>query len=186
MAQKRGSSKDRNVQEKSAPAGGDRPLSGDADNRWSTTDENVRPRGVLVQEVMTAEVFTVPATSSANDAARIMRDNDLGFLPVVQADNSVVGVLTDRDLVVRLLAEDLETSTAVDELMSADLVTCHAGDDLAICEYLMRQNQLKRMVVLGDDDQLAGVVSLADLAQNEDESQVGAVVADVTGQAEPH
>jgi CBS domain-containing protein len=168
-------------------AGGNRPLSGEADNRWSTPPEGVAARGIAVQDVMTEEVFTVAAGAPATEAARLMRDNDVGFLPVVQSDGAVVGVVTDRDLVVRLLAEGFVPDTAVEQVMSDELVTCHAGDDLAVCEQLMRANQLKRMVVLGDDNHLAGVVSLADLAENTTEAAVGAVVADVTSQApEPH
>jgi CBS domain-containing protein len=172
--------------QKRRPLGGDRPLSAEADSRWRTPLD-LEPRGIIVEEVMAADVFTVSPGRPAAEAARIMRDNKVGFLPVVESDGEVVGVVTDRDLVVRLLADDRSPETAVEEVMTAAVVVCRAADDLAVCEHLMRVNQIARLVVLGDDEQLAGVISFSDLAQYEEESRVGAVIADVTErEAEPH
>jgi CBS domain-containing protein len=137
-------------------------------------------RGVTAEEVMSTEVVVAEPDTSASDAARLMRDNDIGFLPVCQRDGTVLGVLTDRDLVIRVLADELPSGTRVEEIMTEDVATCHAGDDLAVCERLMRANQVTRMIVLGDDDQLVGIVSLADLANNdEDDQRLGDLVADV-------
>ncbi len=177
----------RNTEKKAGIKGGERPLSVDTDARWSSEHPQVTPRGMPVQDVMTAEVFIVAPGNPVSQAARLMRDNDIGFLPVVDAEDGVVGVLTDRDLVLQVLAEQRPATTPVEDVMTEEVVTCHAGDDIALCEHLMRENQVRRMVVLGDDDQLAGVVSLADLAQSDAEAQLGAVVADVTvGETDRH
>ena len=157
------------------------------DSRRGVVDPGTQQRGVKVEEVMTTEVVETSIDSPADEAARIMRDHNIGFLPISQYDGTVVGVLTDRDLVVRLLAERRSPDTRVEEVMTSDPVSCHAGDDLAVAESLMRANQISRLVVLGDDDLLSGVVSLADIAQYEEERRAGAVAADVAErEADPH
>jgi CBS domain-containing protein len=166
----------------------ERPLDVEPDSRYTTSGINVRPRGVLVEELMTRDPATVPPSGSLTEAAQIMRDVNIGFLPVMEPDGSVVGVLTDRDIVVRAVGEDLPPGrTRVEEVMTEEVVSCHSGDDIAVCATLLRANQISRLVVLGDDDVLAGVISLADLAQYADERDVGRLVADVTErEAEPH
>jgi CBS domain-containing protein len=140
-----------------------------------------------VESVMTAAVASVRRMAHARDAARLMRDRDIGFLPVCEADGSVVGVVTDRDLVLGVLAADRPATTAVEEIMTPDPIVCYASDDLDWCERLMSENQINRMVVVGDDERLVGVVSLADLAGVESEGVVGEVVADVKlGEPERH
>jgi CBS domain-containing protein len=143
--------------------------------------------GVRVEDVMTAAVASVTRMAHVRDAARVMRDRDIGFLPVCEADGTVVGVVTDRDLALGVLASDRAPSTAVEEVMTPDPIVCYASDDLAWCERLMSENQINRMVVVGDDEKLVGVISLADLAAVEDDETVGDVVSDVKlGEAEPH
>ena len=169
--------------------GADRPLDVEPDARWPTPglDLTIEPRGITVQEVMTREVVTASLDWTCGDVARAMRDHNIGFLPVCQSDSSPVGVVTDRDLVIHLLAEDLPASTEVEEVMTHNPVAVQAGDDLAAAELLMQRNQISRLLVLDDDQTLAGVISLADLAQYEEEGRVGKVLADVTErEAEPH
>jgi CBS domain-containing protein len=151
----------------------------EADSRLGVATAG-RGRGLRVEEIMSTELVTAAPDTQAAEAARLMRDHDVGFLPVCQSDGSVVGVLTDRDLVLRILAEGRPATTRVDEIMSEEVAQCHAADDLAECERLMRGNQVTRMLVLGDQDDLVGVVSLADLANHdEDDMRLGSVVADV-------
>jgi CBS domain-containing protein len=164
-----------------------RPLDVEPDARRSTPGIDPQPRGVTVQEVMTRETVKASLQWPAGDVARLMRDHDVGFLPICQSDGSPVGVVTDRDLVVHLLAEDLPPTTPIEEVMTHNPVFVHAGDDLGVAEVLMRNNQISRLLVLDDDETLAGVISIADLAQYEEECQVGRVLADVTErEAEPH
>jgi CBS domain-containing protein len=142
---------------------------------------------VRVEDVMSVSVASVTRRAFARDAARMMRDRDIGFLPVCEADGTVVGVVTDRDLVVGVLAADQPPTIPVEEIMTPDPIVCYASDDLAWCERLMSENQVNRMVVVGDDERLVGVISLADLAMVESEEAVGGVVSDVKlGEAEPH
>jgi CBS domain-containing protein len=144
-------------------------------------------RGIRVEELMSAEVATMAPTDTVREAARRMGELNVGFLPVVAADGTVVGVVTDRDLAVRVLTPPLPTDTCLEAVMTDAVVACHAGDDLGVAEQLLRDNQVNRLVVLGDDDLLVGVLSVADIAQYEKEGRVGRLVADITErEAEPH
>jgi CBS domain-containing protein len=150
-------------------------------------NEQMDASGVKVEDVMTSSVASLTRMAHVRDAARMMRDRDIGFLPICEADGTVVGVVTDRDLVVGVLAADRAPSTPVEDVMTPDPVVCYASDDLAWCERLMSDNQINRMVVVGDDERLVGVISLADVAAADSEEAVGEVLSDVKlGEAEPH
>jgi CBS domain-containing protein len=152
----------------------------EAESRFAADPGLGAERGVRVEEVMSTDLVTAAPSTSLAEAARLMRDNDVGFLPICDSEGSVVGVLTDRDLVIRAMAQERPNSTRVEDLMSEDLAVCHAGDDLADCERLMRANMVSRIIVLGDDERLAGVVSLADLAnRDEDDERLGGLLSDV-------
>jgi CBS domain-containing protein len=137
-------------------------------------------------EVMTREVEVLSFTDPVVDAARKMRELDVGFLPVVASDGAAVGTLTDRDIALRVAAEERSLETRVEEVMTAKVITCRPQDDLRRAEELMRANQVSRVVVLEDDGRIAGVISLADIALTEREGRTGEVLADVKAGLEPH
>ncbi len=120
-----------------------------------------------VRELM-AEPVTVPADTTLIEAARLMRDADIGDVLVSDGER-LRGVVTDRDLVVRGLAEELTpTGTTVAQLCTRDVVTVHPDDDVQQAVRLMRQAAVRRLPVV-DGDRLVGVVSLGDLAIERDE-----------------
>ena len=137
-------------------------------------------------EVMTREVEVLSFTESVVDAARKMRELDVGFLPVVASDGAALGTLTDRDIALRVVAEERSPETRVEEVMTGKVVTCRPQDDLRRAEELMRANQVSRVVVVEDDGRIAGVISLADIALTEREGRTGEVLADVKAGLEPH
>jgi CBS domain-containing protein len=95
-----------------------------------------------------------------------------------------VGTLTDRDIVVRAVADQLSYQSQVEDVMTADVVSCRPEDDLERAEELMRANQVSRVLVLDDDGRIAGVISLADIARYELEREAGHTLADVKQQSE--
>jgi CBS domain-containing protein len=131
-------------------------------------------------ELMTAEVEVARAGETVRDAARKMRDLNIGFLPVIDAADLVQGVVTDRDITLRVVAEGLPGSTPVEEVMTEDVVSCHPHDDVRRAEQLMRVNQKARVLCIDDDGRVAGVISTADIAQYEDEGRTGNLIGDVT------
>jgi CBS domain-containing protein len=132
------------------------------------------------EELMTVEVEVLQAGATVREAARKMRDLNIGFLPIVDDAQQLVGVLTDRDITVRVVADDRGPTTVVDDVMSEDVITCDPDDDVARAEDLMRVNQKARLVCVDETGRVAGVISLADIAQYEDERRAGELVADVT------
>jgi len=129
---------------------------------------------------MTSEVEVLGIGTSVREAARKMRDLNLGFMPIVDDAQQLVGVLTDRDIVVRAVAEDRKARTAVEEVMTEEVITCDPEDDVERAEALMSVNQKSRLVCVDETGQVVGVISLSDIAQYEDETRAGEVMANVT------
>ena len=132
------------------------------------------------EELMTSEVELLDVRATVREAARRMRDLNIGFLPVVDDAQQLVGVLTDRDIALRVVAENLRPGVGVDQVMTEEVITCDPEDDVERAEALMRVNQKSRLVCVDETGRVAGVISLVDLAQNEDETRAGEVIADVT------
>lgn len=116
-----------------------------------------------VSEIMTENVVTVTPQDNVYEAAVKMKENDTGFIPVVEGEDKLIGVLTDRDLVIRCMAEKRPNSTAVDEVMTKGIKT--ASRDTAVDEAaeLMAQQQIRRLPVC-EGDRLIGIVSIGDMA----------------------
>jgi CBS domain-containing protein len=129
---------------------------------------------VRVSEAMTADVVTVSPQASVIDAARLMRDSDIGPLPVCE-DGRILGMLTDRDITVRAIASGkAPESTRVADVMSPEVVSCLESDDVRRAAEIMQSAQLRRLLVVNGDGRLAGIVSLGDLAlQTGDEELTG-------------
>ena len=119
------------------------------------------------REIMKSDVESVSSTDSAQTAARLMRDENVGFLPVCDQSKRVIGTITDRDLTIRVLAEASPSTTRVEDVMTREVVCCRPDDDLEDAEKLMGKNQKSRIVVIDAGGALVGVISLSDIAQRE-------------------
>jgi CBS domain-containing protein len=129
---------------------------------------------------MTPEPEVLRTDDTVRTAAAKMRDGNIGFLPVLDDVEQLVGVVTDRDLAIRVLAEALPPETLAAEVMTVDVVTCNPDDDVLRAERLMRVNQKGRLAVVDDADRLVGVISLADIAQYDEAGRTGTVLGDIT------
>ena len=124
-----------------------------------------------VREVMTKDPKVLDINSSLIEAARLMRDNDIGFV-VVRDGNSVCGVVTDRDLVIRGLAEGADPNTiTLASVYSEDIVQVSADDSVEKAISLMSDKAIRRIPVM-EGDEVVGVVSLGDLAVERDPNSV--------------
>ena len=125
-----------------------------------------------VKDVMTTNVVYLPSETTIAEAARTMREQDIG--DVVIADGpSLSGVITDRDIVVRGVAERRDPeATTVGEIMTRDLVTVRPDDTIQQAALLMRDRAVRRLLVCDDDQGLVGVVSIGDLAERIDPDSV--------------
>ena len=134
-----------------------------------------------ISEIMKIPVHRVLEDERVDRCARLMRDQSVGFLPVVDGFNRLAGVVTDRDLATRILAENRDGSTPVCDVMSsATLVTCRPDDDLSIAEARMARYKVARIVVVDDLGHLKGVVSLSDISQQTDVVNAGVLLSVVT------
>ena len=118
-----------------------------------------------VGDIMKRDVKFASRRTTLQDAARRMRDCGVGFLPVIGDDFRVLGVVTDRDLVVRALANGATPETPVEEVMTRGIVAVRPDDDLAEVERKMTQWKKGRILVLDEWGLCCGVLSLADLAR---------------------
>jgi CBS domain-containing protein len=132
-----------------------------------------------VADVMTPGVESTTSSQALRDAARAMREGDFGSLPVVD-DGRLVGVLTDRDIVVRGVAEGLDPAVCrVGDVASRDPVTVAPDQDLDEAMELMAHHRVRRLPVVSDG-RLVGVISQADVALGAKESKTGKVVEEIS------
>ncbi len=121
-----------------------------------------------ISEVMTPDPVVLGDTSTIASAAQAMRDNDIGDVVVTDSDGSPCGIVTDRDLVVRGLAEGLDTASAtLDEICEHQLITVGPDDPIATAVKTMEDNAIRRLPVM-EDGNLVGIVTLGDLAMERD------------------
>ena len=135
--------------------------------------------GKSVKDAMTAEVKVAAPSQSLTDAASLMKQEDVGSVPVVDGER-LVGVLTDRDIVIRGIADGSDPrSVQVGDIASRDVVTVRPDDDLDEALRLMGQHQVRRLPVV-DDGHLVGVLAQADVAHEAKDKVVGQVVEEIS------
>ena len=117
-----------------------------------------------VSDVMTRDVQTVRPDQTAREAASFMLRADAGSIPVLEGDR-LVGMITDRDIAVRGVAEGHGPDTPVRELMTNDMITAREDDDVDDVAARMSEAQVRRLPVSDDQEKLCGIVSLGDLSQ---------------------
>jgi len=133
-----------------------------------------------IRELMTANPKSLESGSSVVEAARLMRDEDAGIVPIVEGDK-LVGTVTDRDIAIRVVAEGRSPeSTTVGEIASRELVTIDPQQDLDEALRLMARHQVRRLPVVEEDGKLVGIVAQKDIALHASDEQTGDVVEDIS------
>ena len=128
-----------------------------------------------VRDIMTTAPIALPLSATATDAARLMRDSDVGDVLVVGDDEVLRGVLTDRDLVVRGLACGYDGTTPIGELCSPELITVTPDESTQVVADLMASGAIRRLPVV-EAGRPVGIVALGDLAvQHEPDSALGSI-----------
>jgi CBS domain-containing protein len=129
---------------------------------------------------MKGDVRCGTAQTTVAQAAALMRDEQIGFLPICDEGRNVIGILTDRDIAVRVVADGHSANEPVERFMSPTVVACRSDEELSVAQYLMGEMQLSRILCVGDDGQLEGVISLSDIAQLGDGVGAAATLRSVT------
>ena len=133
-----------------------------------------------IRDVMTHNPSALPSSSSAVEAARMMRDEDIGLIPIVEGDR-LVGTVSDRDIAIRIVAEGKEPDRInVGEIASRELVTIDAAQELDEALRLMAKHRVRRLPVVEKDGKLIGIVAQADVAKHATSAQTGEVVEKIS------
>ena len=118
-------------------------------------------------ELMSRDVITVYPEDRVGYAARLMRDYDCGALPVVDQEGRLIGMITDRDISMRLVANEADThTTVVADCMTDGAFACHAEDPVRECMRQMSRHRIRRLPIINDWGQVVGIVSQGDLARH--------------------
>jgi CBS domain-containing protein len=132
-----------------------------------------------VQQAMTSNPTAITPDTTAQEAARLLKTENIGALPIVE-DGRLTAVVTDRDLAVRVLAEGRGAETPVREVASQDLVTIDPQQNLDEAARLMAEHQVRRLPVVEEDGRLVGMLAQADVAQSGHDKLTGEVVEKIS------
>jgi CBS domain-containing protein len=136
--------------------------------------------GKKISEVMSPNPCAIAADKPVAYAARMMKDEDVGLAPIIEGDR-LVGTLTDRDIVTRVVAEGKDSQTVtVREVASTDVVTIDPEQNLDEALELMARNQVRRLPVVAEDGRLVGVLAQADVAREAKEKKTGEMVEQIS------
>jgi CBS domain-containing protein len=123
-------------------------------------------------DLMKTEIETFRENDRVTVIARRMREVNIGFVPICDPDGRPVGTITDRDLALRVCAEDLRASeTRAADVMTREVVTCRETDDLERAERLMAMHHKARIMIVDEDGRLQGVISLSDVVDEEEDAR---------------
>lgn len=131
---------------------------------------------------MTQNPVTLDRTKTLYDAATLMNEQNIGFVPIVD-EKKPVGVVTDRDLVIRGLAKNLQANTPIDQVMSPTCITVEPHHSISDATEKMAKHKVRRLLVV-DQDQLVGIVALGDLAVREQsDARAGKALSEISEQS---
>jgi len=136
--------------------------------------------GQIIKDVMTSNPCSIDAEKSVAYAAKMMREEDVGLAPIVEGDK-LIGMLTDRDIAIRVVAEDRNPEQVkVADVASKQVVTIDPQQDLDEALRIMAEHQVRRLPVVEEDGKLVGVVAQADIAREGDDMQTGKLVEEIS------
>lgn len=139
-----------------------------------------------VREIMTSPVVSARPDDSIFYAAKMMADEDVGALPIIEAGH-IVGIVTDRDIATRAVADGTPPQALLRRIMTEVVVSCSPDDDLEHVLELMSNEQIRRLPVCDDGGRLVGIVALADAAEHDpDRSEVGEALEEIVEQSGIH
>src|SRR5262245_38020700 len=122
-----------------------------------------------VQDIMTTNVECIAPDTSIQEAAERMKSLDVGFLPICEKDR-LIGTVTDRDIVIRGIAENRNNQTSARTVMTSEVFYCFENDNVEKCAEHMKEKDVRRMLVLDQNKRLVGVVSLGDISKSQSDA----------------
>ena len=132
---------------------------------------------------MTRNVKTATREMSLREVAQLMRDGDMGAMPVVE-DGKLVGIVTDRDIVVRAIADGRDAATKIGDVMTTEIYSVSENDFVFEAIRLMGDKQVRRVPITGEAGELAGIIAMADVAlETEDEREIAETLEEISSGA---
>ena len=142
-----------------------------------TFTENARRR---CREIMTRNVTTANRETSIKDVAILMRDGDMGAMPIVE-NGKLVGIVTDRDIVVRGVAENKASDTPIGDVMTTEIFAVKEDDFAFEAIRLMGDKQVRRVPIINEAGELVGIIAMADVAlETEDEREIAETLEEIS------
>ena len=135
---------------------------------------------MLCRDLMKTDVRCVTPETTIAVAAALMRDEQVGFLPICDTAGNVLGTITDRDIAIRVVAEYEPPDRPVDLFMTRDVIACQAGDSLDTAQEAMAEFQVSRILCVDENGLLEGVISLSDIAQVAGDGAASATLRNVS------
>jgi CBS domain-containing protein len=132
------------------------------------------------EDIMKRRIQCTFPTETVQLAAQRMRDENVGFLPVCDTDKRVIGTITDRDLAIRVLADGRAPTTRIHDILTPDVVSCRPEDGIEVAEQLMATHHKSRILCIDQAGQLAGVISLSDIAQQAPAGRASQTLRDIS------
>ncbi|WP_233548422.1 CBS domain-containing protein [Aurantiacibacter zhengii] len=150
--------------------------------KWLSIERNLEPleRKMKISEIMTSDPACCKEDQSLQEAAKLMVDNDCGEIPVIDDDGGLVGVITDRDVCCRAVAEGMPAETQVGDVMTRSVVSVTPDTSLEDCLASMENSQVRRVPVIDDDGKCCGMVSQADIARTGSDAKTADLVQQIS------
>jgi CBS domain-containing protein len=147
-----------------------------------TSSQGAKGERRRCDEIMTRNVITANPAMTLQQVAASMREGDMGVVPVVDETGKLVGVVTDRDIVIRAVADGLDlNTTAVATVMTTKIYAAHPHDFVFEAIRLMREKQVRRVPVIDENGKLEGILAMADIAlEMEDEREIAETLEDIS------
>ena len=120
-----------------------------------------------VKDLMTTNIIKVYENETIINCAKLMANNNIGFLPILNKANDVIGVITDRDIVTRAVASNINIYSSINTIMTKNIIATSKNDDISYAISKMADNQVKRIIVL-DKKKIVGIISLGDLSKTKE------------------
>ncbi|QVK18748.1 CBS domain-containing protein [Mycoplasmatota bacterium] len=134
-----------------------------------------------IKEIMTKSVISLKPYNSMKDASILMLEHNIGCIPIIDDDNHPVGIITDRDMIIRGLAQNNDGNTRLEDIMTTNLITVNPEDEVGIATHIMGQRQIRRLLVVDEFDKLVGFLAMADISTTaENDTKAGVALSKIS------
>ncbi len=134
-----------------------------------------------VKEIMTKCLITLKQYDTIRDAAALMFEHNIGCIPIVDDDFRPVGLVTDRDIVIRGIAQNKDEKTRLEDIMTTSLITISPDDTVGTATHIMGHRQIRRLLIVDDDEKLVGILAMADISTTpENDTKAGIALSQIS------